>query len=151
LNPPDRFAMRFTDPKGDRIVADGTWMWLYTPSTVPGQVIREPIPRGGAMTPNFFAQFVDRPLDRYKATLAKPDSLAGTAVDVVRLVPQTDQPFRDAVISIGRADHLLRRVALTEESGQKRVVELRTVTTGTIIPPDELKFRPPSGVKVVTP
>ncbi|HYR30444.1 MAG TPA: outer membrane lipoprotein carrier protein LolA, partial [Gemmatimonadales bacterium] len=37
---PSRFAMRFTDPRGDRIVADGRWLWLYTPSTTPGQVIR---------------------------------------------------------------------------------------------------------------
>jgi outer membrane lipoprotein carrier protein len=64
LNPPDRFAMKFSDPRGDRVVADGKWMWLFTPSTVPDQVIRQPIPRGGAQTPNFFAQFLDRPLER---------------------------------------------------------------------------------------
>ena len=38
---PSRFAMRFTEPKGDRIVADGRYLWLYTPSTTPGQVIRD--------------------------------------------------------------------------------------------------------------
>src|SRR5207249_1487205 len=37
---PSRFSMRFTAPKGDRIVADGRFLWLYTPSTTPGQVIR---------------------------------------------------------------------------------------------------------------
>src|SRR5262245_61203996 len=58
---PDRFAMRFSDPAGDRLVADGEWLWAYTPSTVPGQVIRQPIPHGGALTPNLFAQFVERP------------------------------------------------------------------------------------------
>src|SRR5207249_2310473 len=36
---PSRFSMRFTAPKGDRIVADGRFLWLYTPSTTPGQVI----------------------------------------------------------------------------------------------------------------
>jgi len=151
LNPPDRFAMRFSDPKGDRIVADGTWMWLFTPSTTPDQVIREPIPRGGAMTPNFFAQFVDRPLDRYYATLAKPDTVAGTAVSVVKLIPKSDQPFREAVISIGKTDHLLRRVSLVEESGQRRVIVLTSLATGLVIPETELKFRPPNGVKTVTP
>jgi outer membrane lipoprotein-sorting protein len=30
---PSRFAMRFTDPPGDRIVADGRYLWLFTPST----------------------------------------------------------------------------------------------------------------------
>src|SRR5437667_10138744 len=44
---PSRFAMRFTQPKGDRIVADGRYLWLYTPSTTPGQVIRSRIPDVG--------------------------------------------------------------------------------------------------------
>ncbi|MCH8841319.1 MAG: hypothetical protein IH831_11745, partial [Planctomycetes bacterium] len=59
LVPPDRFAMRFEEPEGDRIVADGEWLWAYTPSTVPDQVIRQPIPRFGVATPNLFGQFVD--------------------------------------------------------------------------------------------
>src|SRR4051812_25148306 len=33
---PNSFAMRFSDPKNDRIVADGRRLWLYTPSTTPG-------------------------------------------------------------------------------------------------------------------
>ncbi|MGH7607939.1 MAG: LolA family protein, partial [Gemmatimonadales bacterium] len=36
---PNHFAMRFLDPRGDRIVADGRHLWLYTPSSTPGQVI----------------------------------------------------------------------------------------------------------------
>ena len=44
LAPPGRFAMRFGEPAGDRIVADGKWLWAYTPSTVPDQVIRQAIP-----------------------------------------------------------------------------------------------------------
>lgn len=151
LNPPDRFAMRFSDPKGDRIVADGTWMWLYTPSSVPGQVIRQPIPKGGLQTPNFFAQFVDRPLERYRATLIGIDTVSGTTVDVVKLVPKILQGFREAVIAVARADRLMRRVALVEESGQKRTIVLQTVEAGVLIPQEEFKFRPPNGVKVVTP
>src|SRR5205807_1812534 len=49
---PSRFAMRFAAPKGDRIVADGRYLWLYTPSTTPGQVIRAKIPAVGTTGPN---------------------------------------------------------------------------------------------------
>ena len=116
LNPPDRFAMRFSDPKGDRIVADGKWLWLFTPSTVPGQVIRQPIPRGGTNTPNFFAQFVDRPLERYTATLVGKDTVSGAVVDVVKLVPRfQDQPFGEATIAVARQYGLLRRGSLVED------------------------------------
>jgi outer membrane lipoprotein carrier protein len=152
LNPPDRFAMRFSDPKGDRIVADGEWLWLFTPSTAPDQVIRQSIPKAGAVSPNFFAQFLDRPLERYRATLVGKDSVGSTAVDVVKLVPKfDDQPFKDAVIAIGRKDGLLRRVALTEETGQKRLIVLPQPQTGVSIPPEEFQFRAPKGVKVITP
>ena len=40
---PGRFKMDFTDPAGDVIVADGASLWLYYPSTHPGQVIRSTI------------------------------------------------------------------------------------------------------------
>ena len=34
---PDRFAFRFADPKGDVIVSDGKFVWVYLPSSTPGQ------------------------------------------------------------------------------------------------------------------
>src|SRR5207237_8561476 len=49
---PNSFAMRFSDPKNDRIVADGRRLWLYTPSSTPGQVIRTTIPGTGTTGPN---------------------------------------------------------------------------------------------------
>jgi outer membrane lipoprotein carrier protein len=152
LNPPDRFAMRFSVPKGDRIVADGKWLWAFTPSSIPDQVIRQPIPKGGTNTPNLIAQFVDRPLERYNATLVGSDLVGGTAVHVVKLVPKfADQPFTQATISIGKSDGLLRRLALVEQSGQKRLIVLPAPVVGATIPKEEFEFRAPKGVKVVTP
>ena len=152
LNPPDRFAMRFTEPKGDRIVADGKWLWVYAPSTTPGQVIKQPVPKAGANTPNFIAQFVDQPLERYIATSAGWDSVAGAAVDLVRLVPRfNDQPFREAVIAVARKDGLLRRVDLVEESGQRRTIILPAPAAGAQLADEEFRFRVPRGVRVVTP
>src|SRR5439155_375115 len=84
---PSRFAMRFTAPKGDRIVADGRYLWLYTPSTAPGQVIRSRIPAVGTTGPNLIGQFVERPRERYSARYLRADSLGGTMVDVVALSP----------------------------------------------------------------
>src|SRR5204863_117398 len=72
---PSRFAMRFSAPKGDRIVADGRFLWLYTPSTTPGQVIRSRIPEYGTTGPNLIGQFVEQPRERYTAQYVRPDSL----------------------------------------------------------------------------
>jgi outer membrane lipoprotein carrier protein len=151
LEPPGRFAMRFTDPAGDRIVADGTWLWIYTPSSVPDQAIREPIPTAGANTPNLFAQFVDHPLARYRATYAGADTTGGEPVDVVRLVPRKpDVPFTQAELAIAKSDGWPRRLSLVEESGQRRVLVFDRPTVNQGVPPAELQFKVPKGTKVVS-
>ena len=151
LDPPQRFSMRFREPEGDRIVADGTWLWLHTPSSVPDQVIRQPIPEVGPATPNLFAQFVDRPLERYHASYLGVDSAAGFAVENVRLVPRiAGIPFRSAVISLSE-DGMLRKVSMVEESGQRRTLVFDTIVVNGPIPAEELVFRVPRGTKIVTP
>lgn len=152
LAPPERFAMRFSDPAGDRIVTDGQWLWAYTPSTAPGQVIRQSVPENGTSTPNLFAQFVEHPLDRYAATYRGEDVVVGDTVDVVELTPVVEGlPFRSATIAVSRATGLLRRVGLVEASGQRRRLTLERITPNATIAPGEFTFRPPPGVKVVTP
>src|SRR6266566_3867508 len=88
---PSRFAMRFTAPKGDRIVADGRFLWLYTPSTTPGQVIRSRIPEYGTTGhvppppppkcaprgPILMGLFGERPRARAAAQYARPDPPRG--------------------------------------------------------------------------
>jgi outer membrane lipoprotein carrier protein len=150
LAPPDRFAMRFTEPAGDRIVADGQWLWIYTPNAMPNQVIRQPIPRAGSASPNLMAQFVDRPLERYTVTYGGQETVSGVAVDVLRLTPRTDDlPFRSAEIAVARSDGLLRRIEVVERSGQRRTLVLHGIRHNEPIPPQEFRFEVPRGVRVV--
>ncbi len=151
LQPPGRFAMRFLQPPGDRIVADGQWLWVYTPSSVPNQVIRQAIPAAGTNTPNLFSQFVDHPLARYRATYVRADTIASEPVDVVRLVPRgQDVPFREALLAISWRDGWMRRLSLVEESGQRRELVFERLEINLIIPPGELRFTVPRGIKVIT-
>jgi len=147
---PSRFAMRFAAPKGDRIVADGRYLWLYTPSTTPGQVIRAKIPAVGTTGPNLIGQFVEHPHEHYRARYRRADSLPEGMVDVVALVPtRDDQPYSAAVIWVGRADGLVRRLEITEASGQLRTVTLSRLKVNAGVPGREFTFLPPSGVQVV--
>jgi outer membrane lipoprotein carrier protein len=147
---PSRFAMRFTDPKGDRIVADGRFLWLYTPSTTPGQVLRSRIPQYGSTGPNLIGQFVEHPRDRYTARYVRVDSLADGVADVVTLEPKTDdQPYSEATIWVGRDDGLVRRLDIVEASGQRRTVLLGAIKVNGGVPGRELTFSPPAGVRVV--
>lgn len=149
--PPNLFAMRFTRPKGDRIVADGRWLWLYTPSTTPDQVIRTPIPKIGTAGPNLIGQFVYHARERYTARYVRADTLSADGVaDVIALDPKArDIPYRGAVIWIARRDSLLRRLEIAEVSRQTRVVILRGLQLLGEAHHREFKFSVPHGTQVV--
>jgi len=152
LEPPSQFAMRFTDPAGDRIVSDGTWLWLHLPSSVPNQVIRQPIPTRGAASPNLLAQFVDRPLEHYMASYIGSETVAGDIVDVLRLIPRrTDDPFTEAQVAIARTTGLVRRLMVVEPAGQRRTIVFDRIQVDIEIPDAELEFVVPAGTRVVVP
>src|SRR5437763_7375994 len=143
---PSRFAMRFTQPKGDRIVADGRYLWLYTPSTAPGQVIRSRIPDVGTTGPNLIGQFVERPRERYRARYVRADSLPDGMADVAALVPTgAGQAHTEAVLWVGRNDGLVRRLEIAGTSGQRRIVILKRPRPNGGAPGRAVTFVPPAG------
>ncbi len=147
---PNYFAMRFSDPKNDRIVADGRRLWLYTPSTTPGQVIRTTIPGTGTTGPNLIGQFVEHPRERYSARYLRADSLPDGPVDVVALTPRVkDLPYEAATVWIAKQDGLVRRIEIAEHTGQHRTITLQHLAVNGTIPAREFRFSPTSGVRVV--
>jgi chaperone LolA len=150
---PNFFAMRFTEPGNDRIVADGRHLWLYTPSTTAGQVIRTMIPGTGSTGPNLIGQFVEHPRERYTARYVRADSIDGAQVDVITLTPRAgganDLPYSEATVWIAKQDGLIRRIEIVENSGQRRTIVLKNLTVNKPVPGREFRFAPTSGVRVV--
>src|SRR2546425_11572690 len=147
---PNFFAMRFTEPKNDRVVADGRRLWLYTPSTTPGQVIRAAIPGTGTTGPNLIGQFVEHPRDRYSARYVRADSVGDARVDVIALTPRAaDLPYSAATVWIAQQDGLIRRIEIVENSGQRRTITLQHLAVNGAIPAREFRFSPTSEVRVV--
>ncbi len=147
---PSYFAMRFSEPQHDRIVADGRRLWLYTPSTTPDQVIRTMIPGTGTTGPNLIGQFVEHPRERYTARYVRADSLPDGAVDVVALTPRArDLPYSEATVWIAKQDGLVRRIDIIENTGQRRTISLQHLTVNGTIPTREFRFSQTSGVRVV--
>lgn len=147
----DKLAMRFTDPPGEALIIDGRSIWIYTPSTTPGQVIRMAVPSGGPVYGyNILAWLLDRPAERYTASYVRPDRLNGRDVDVVRLDPAVpDLPFERAIVSLDKEDGLPRRLEITEHSGALRTLTLSKVRVNRSVPKDTFTFQVPSGVHVV--
>jgi outer membrane lipoprotein carrier protein len=148
---PVKLAMRFTDPAGEAIVIDGRHVWVYTPSTVPGQVVRLAVPSGGpAYGYNLLAWLLDRPAERYKASYLRREQLNGRATDVIELVPAVpDLPFDKAVIWLDRENALPRRLEIHEQSGATRTLSLSQVRVNQQVPERTFNFKVPSGVRVV--
>ena len=147
----DKVAMRFTDPPGEAIVIDGQYVWVYTPSTTPGQVIRMRVPSGGPIYGyNILAWLLDRPAERYKATYVRSDRVDARPVDVVQLEPAVpDLPFDRAILWLDKEDGLPRRLDITEHSGATRTLILSKVRTNRSVQKDTFTFTVPSGVRVV--
>jgi outer membrane lipoprotein carrier protein len=148
---PDKLAMRFTDPPGEAVIIDGRSVWVYTPSTTPGQVIRMAVPSGGPVYGyNMLAWLLDRPAERYTAAYLRADVVGGRSMDVVELVPAVpDMPFERAVLWLDRADGLPRRLEITEHSGATRTLTLSKVRVNQSLPDRTFQFEVPPGVRVV--
>jgi len=146
-----KLSMRFADPPGEAIVIDGKHVWIYTPSTVPGQVIRMAVPSGGPVYGyNILAWLLDRPAERYKAKYLRSDKLAGRTMDVVELIPAVpDLPFERAVVWLDRADALPRMLEILEPSGATRTLTLSKLRTNERVADRTFSFDVPSGARVV--
>jgi outer membrane lipoprotein carrier protein len=146
-----KLSMRFTDPPGEAVVIDGEHVWVYTPSTVPGQVLRLSVPTGGPVYGyNLLAWFLDRPAERYEAKYLRQEKVGNRTLDVVELVPAVpDLPFDRAVLWLDREDALPRRLEITERSGATRTLALSSLRVNRRIPEETFKFQVPSGVRVV--
>src|SRR5512146_2082309 len=146
-----KLSMRFTDPPGEAIVIDGRYVWVYTPSTTPGQVLRIPVPSGGPVYGyNLLAWLLDRPTERYASTYLRADRLDDHTMDVVEMVPTVpDMPFSRATVWLDRADGLPRRMEIEELSGQRRTLTLHNLRVNPPVAARIFTFDVPDGVRVV--
>ncbi len=144
----DRFEMRFTDPEGDRIVADGTHLWIYLPSTDPGQVFRtSPSEVGGRF--DLHSEFLTDPGVRYAPRIEGETEIEGRAVTLLRLNPVGPSPFVTARLWVDDADRLIRRVEITEDEGFVRTLDLTGIRLNPTIPGERFRFEVPPGVQVI--
>ena len=146
----NKLAMRFSDPKGDAIVLDGQSVWVYTPSTTPGQVLRMPVPTGPVYGFNVLAWLLDKPTERYRSRYVKRDFVDFVQTDVVELVPLSeDLPFRKATLWLDRDNALPRKVQIEERAGGTRTLTLSRLKTNQPVTEKTFQFEVPSGVRVI--
>jgi outer membrane lipoprotein carrier protein len=147
LRRPDRFLMRFTDPAGDRIVADGRHFWMYYPSTDRKQVLRAPIKEGFHQA-DFQREFLADPGARYVATVTGSETVGGRRTHVLRLVPRRASAYKQVRMWVDAQDFTVRRFEMTEENESVRRVELSNIRRNITLADNLFRFVPPQGTQV---
>ena len=146
---PSRFEVKFTEPAGDRIVSDGEFVWVYLPSTNPGQVIRAKADAEGSGAPDFAAQFLESPRDNYTVTGGGAATIDGSATHSVIMKPRSaSSPFARVTLWVNDSDALLRRVETVDGSGVTRQITVTRFSRNAPVDASAFVFHVPAGVKV---
>lgn len=149
---PGRIAVTFSDPVGDRIVSDGKHLWVYLPSSTPGQVLKLAADADGALVPDLLGALFDAPRRTFTISGGEPVTIEGRKARRVLLVPRvaSSMPFQRATVWIDEQDPRPVRVQLLDEQGVERTITLTSWSPNAALPVNAFTFIPPKGVKVVT-
>lgn len=148
---PNKLAINFVDPAGDRIVADGKFVWVFLQSATPGQVIKMSNTDVGAASTDLIGQFLTTPRSKYDASDAGTDQVNGRTARALILTAKPGQrlPFVRAKVWVDSADALIRQFESTDPNGITRKVKITSLNPNASYTNDVFTFKLPSGVRVV--
>lgn len=148
---PNKLAITFTDPAGDRIVADGKFVWVFLQSATPGQVIKLANTDVGAASTDLIGQFLSTPRSKYDAVDAGTDKVGGRTARALVLTakPGLQLPFVRAKVWVDSADALIRQFESTDPMGITRKVKITAMSPNAAVQSDAFTFKVPGGVRVV--
>jgi outer membrane lipoprotein carrier protein len=148
---PSKLAITFSDPVGDRIVADGKYVWVFLQSATPGQVIRMSNTDVGAANTDLIGQFLSTPRSKYDAADAGVDKVGGRSARALILTGKPGQalPFVRAKVWVDSADNLIRQFESSDANGITRRVRLLTLTPNATVDAKLFAFKVPAGVRVI--
>jgi outer membrane lipoprotein carrier protein len=143
---PGRYRIEYTYPRGDVVVDDGTWVWIYLPSSQPDQVIRQPADGSGGANPLTYLRDLR---SMYDVALAGREVISGEASDGLTMEPRTaDAPFTHVDVWVGRQTGLLRRVRTVTPDGIEKSYTFTSLDPRAGIPDSRFRFAPPAGIEV---
>ena len=145
---PNLLSIRFDS--GDRVAADGSTLWVYLPSSVPGQVMRMPYTGSNASSVDPADQFLNAPRTRFNVTSSGTASVGGRATHAVTLVPKrANAAFTSAKVWIDDNDSSIRQFDVETANGLRRHVVITSFTANPALARSSFRFAVPKGAKVV--
>ena len=142
--------LSITFDSGDRVTVDGSTLWVYLPSSVPGQVMRMPSTGGNASSVDPAEQFLNSPRTRFTVTSSGTATVSGRPAHAVTLVPKrSNANFTSAKVWIDDADSSIRQFDVESANGLRRHVVITSFTANPSLAKSTFKFSVPKGAKVV--
>jgi outer membrane lipoprotein carrier protein len=147
---PDLFSINFHEPASDRIVSDGKSVWLYLPSSAPGQVIKIPVKGTGGVIVDPLNQVLSSSKDDYTIKDAGKATINGRSTHAVTIVPKSnDGPFSSATIWVDEKSGIVQQIETKETGGTQRKIVITKYTTGVSFPASAFQFTVPPKVRVI--
>jgi outer membrane lipoprotein carrier protein len=135
---------------GDRITADGSTLWLYLPSSVPGKVVRMPYTGAKATAFDPADQFLNSPRSKFSVSSAGTATISGHPTHAVTLVPKRpNNAFTTAKVWIDDENSTIRQFDLESANGLTRHVVITSFTANPSVGPGTFRFAVPKGAHVV--
>jgi len=145
---PNLLSINFAS--GDRVAADGATLWVYLPSSIPGQVVRMPYTGNNASTVDPADQFLNSPRTRFTITPSGTATVGGRATHAVTLVPKrANAGFTSAKVWIDDNDSSIRQFDIETANGLKRHVVITNFTANPVLSRSSFRFAVPKGAKIV--
>jgi outer membrane lipoprotein carrier protein len=147
---PNKLAVRFNNAAGDRVVVDGTHLWVYVPSAVPGQVLKQPARGNASQSIDALGDLLTNPRSRYRVSDAGAATVGGRATRAVLLTPKAENsPLTQAKVWVDDRDGAVRQIELTEATGGVRTWRFTAWEPNARLAADAFTFAVPAGVRVV--
>ena len=135
---------------GDRVAADGSTLWVYLPSSAPGQVVRTPYADGSTSSVDPADQFLNSPRTRFTVTSSGTATVGGRAAHIVTLVPKrSNTEFTSAKIWIDDNDSSIRQFDVETTNGLRRHVVITRFIANPSLSRSNFRFVLPKGAKIV--
>jgi outer membrane lipoprotein carrier protein len=143
---PGRFRIAYSDPEGDVVVNDGERVWIYLPSSQPGQVIRQPASSSDVQNPLTYLRDLQ---DAYLAVSGGTQTVAGRSTDRLVLTPAGPRaPFMLLEVWVERETGFLRQVRTRTDEGVATTYTFVRLEPNAALSAGAFDFEPPRGVEI---
>ncbi|MGH7544146.1 MAG: outer membrane lipoprotein chaperone LolA [Gemmatimonadota bacterium] len=143
---PELFRIAYSDPEGDVVVNDGERVWIYLPSSQPGQVIRQPAGQSGVQNPLTYLRDLR---NDYVAVSGGTQTVAGHPTDRLVLTPAGPRaPFMLLEVWVERETGFLRQVRTRTDEGVATTYTFVRLEPNVRLSAGAFEFEPPRGVEI---